>query len=465
MCAPLRGLSALPIDKNTRQANKPLPHIYIWGFFMAIYHLHVSMVKRSTGRSAVAAAAYRAGEKMRNERDGIIHDYTRKKGVSYSEIMLPENAPSEFKSRATLWNAVEKAEKRSDSQTSREFDIALPVEFDKQEQVEIMREYIQDNFVDKGMCADFAIHDECDTNPHAHIMLTTRKVNKNGFGGKNRDWNDKALLETWRKNWADICNERLQAKGLDERIDHRTLEAQGIDREPTIHEGRNLDRIRENQEIIQRNIKPTPEATAKDLHDLKQGYYILDKEICMLKQQAADMRREMQFLRHKAEDIEERAEQIKIMTGRQYEQAANYFKRTYYISPDEAAAGVRLYEDKIKQIQREQELLKGKLTPLVEEHKAFAFEFQRLKLLAEINPEGQKTLDELVRLERENMPQSVKGCLAWAQAERELNAFVEKNFGEILKQVPPKKARAIIGRLECERARETKQVRNFLHNR
>ena len=174
---------------------------------------------------------------MHNEYDGITHDYTRKSGVVHSEIVLPQNAPKEFQYRSTLWNAVEKSEKRKDSQTAREIDIALPIEFDLQEQTELVRDYIKENFVDKGMCADFAIHDKKDGNPHAHIMLTTREVSNNGFEGKNREWNKTEYLEQWREKWADICNERLQSKGVNERIDHRTLEAQGIDREPTIHIG------------------------------------------------------------------------------------------------------------------------------------------------------------------------------------------------------------------------------------
>jgi len=233
---------------------------------MAIYHLHVGIIKRSSGRSAVAAAAYRAadklhsehddithdyspkssavnaaayraGESLKNEHSGAMHDYTYKTGVVHTEIMLPENAPKEYSDRSTLWNAVEKAEKRKDAQTAREIDIALPVELDRSEQITLVREYVKDNFVDVGMCADFAIHDKGDGNPHAHIMLTTREVSAAGFGGKNRDWNKTEYLEQWRKNWADCCNERLQSKELDERIDHRALKAQGIDREPTIHIG------------------------------------------------------------------------------------------------------------------------------------------------------------------------------------------------------------------------------------
>ena len=160
------------------------------------------MVSRSSGRSPVAAAAYRAAEKLRSsvnaaayrsgenlqdKQYGSVHDYRRKRGVVHNEIILPQNAPREYNDRATLWNAVEQSEKRKDAQTARDIDIALPIELDRQEQIELVREYVKENFVQKGMCADFAIHDKADGNPHAHIMLTTREVNAIGFGKKNRE--------------------------------------------------------------------------------------------------------------------------------------------------------------------------------------------------------------------------------------------------------------------------------------
>ena len=148
---------------------------------MAIYHLHVGIISRKSGRSSVAAAAYRAGEKIRNEHDGTMHDYSRKTGVVYSEILLPKNAPPEFEDRAILWNTVEKSEKRCDARTAREVEIALPKDFDLQENIELVREYVKENFVSAGMCADFAIHNNGDSNPHAHILLTTRHVD--GAGG------------------------------------------------------------------------------------------------------------------------------------------------------------------------------------------------------------------------------------------------------------------------------------------
>ncbi|MDR0470364.1 MAG: MobA/MobL family protein [Nitrososphaerota archaeon] len=220
-------------------------------YLTAIYHFRVQIISRGSGRSAVGAAAYRAGEKLKaigaaayrsggelgRDGDVIVHDYSRKGGVAYSEIILPQNAPPEFADRETLWNAVEASEIRKDAQLAREIEAALQKEFALQEQIQLLREYIKENFVDKGMCADFSIHDKRDGNPHAHIMLTTRNVTSDGFGKKNRDWNEAAQLVKWRENWADINNRKFEEKGLEERIDHRTLKAQGIDREPTIHMG------------------------------------------------------------------------------------------------------------------------------------------------------------------------------------------------------------------------------------
>ncbi|MDR0461241.1 MAG: MobA/MobL family protein, partial [Nitrososphaerota archaeon] len=173
------------------------------------------------------AAAYRSGEALGGEGAEIIHDYTRKKGVVHKEILLPDNAPSEYKNRQTLWRAVEARERRHDARLAREIEVALQKEFDLQENIALLREYIKENFVDKGMIADFAVHYARSENPHAHIMLTTRHVTPDGFKGKNRDWDKDAELLRWRENWAEINNRKFAEKGLAERIDHRTLKAQG----------------------------------------------------------------------------------------------------------------------------------------------------------------------------------------------------------------------------------------------
>ncbi len=148
---------------------------------MAIYHFgQMKIISRSTGRSAIASSAYISGEKLYNEYDGLTHDYTRKQGVVFSEIMLPENAKDEWKSREILWNEVEKIEKSKTSQLSRSFEVGLQTEFTLEENIKLIREYVKDNFIDKGMCADICIHDKNDGNPHAHVMLTMRKIDEQG---------------------------------------------------------------------------------------------------------------------------------------------------------------------------------------------------------------------------------------------------------------------------------------------
>ena len=213
----------------------------------------------------MAAAAYRSGEKLVNEWDGLTHDYTRKGGVVHTEIMLPAHAPPEFQDRSTLWNSVEQIEKSSDAQLAREIEVALPVELSKAEQLALVRSFVKDNFVDAGMCADFALHDKGDGNPHAHIMLTIRPIKENGkWGAKCRkvydldgqgqripdgkggwknhredttDWNRRENAEKWRAAWAAYTNRALEAAGRPERIDHRSYKRQGVDKIPTVHMG------------------------------------------------------------------------------------------------------------------------------------------------------------------------------------------------------------------------------------
>ena len=231
----------------------------------AIYHCSIKIIKRSQGRSAVAAAAYRSGQKLKNEWDGITHDYTKKGGVVHSEILLPVHAPPEFSDRSILWNSVEKIEKSRNAQLAREIEIALPVELDRKAQIMLVRAYVRDTFVASGMCADFSIHDKGDGNPHAHIMLTIRPLKESGeWGAKCRkeydldergqriplpgggfkshrvnttDWNDPGKAEVWRAAWADVCNRALEQIGRPERIDHRSYFRQGVQKIPTVHMG------------------------------------------------------------------------------------------------------------------------------------------------------------------------------------------------------------------------------------
>ena len=152
---------------------------------MAIYHLEAKAISRGSGRSAVAAAAYMSCSEIHNEYDGVTHNFTRKRGLVWEQIFLPQNAPPEWKSRSNLWNAVEAAEKSKDSRLARELVVALPIELDKTQWVKLLTEYIQKNFVAEGMCADVAIHDTDGHNPHAHILLTVRPMdNKSRWQNK-----------------------------------------------------------------------------------------------------------------------------------------------------------------------------------------------------------------------------------------------------------------------------------------
>ena len=232
---------------------------------IAIYHCNISIVSRGKGKSAVAAAAYRSGEKLTNEWDGMTHDYTRKGGVVHTEIMLPSHAPPSFSDRSTLWNSVELYEKAGNAQLAREIDAALPIELSREEQIRLVREYCSSQFVSRGMCVDFAIHDTDSGNPHCHIMLTMRPLDERGaWAAKSKKeydldengerirlpsgrykthkvdltgWNDKDNTLLWRKAWADFTNDFLERNGSPERIDHRSNAERGIDEIPTVHMG------------------------------------------------------------------------------------------------------------------------------------------------------------------------------------------------------------------------------------
>ena len=212
---------------------------------MASYHLCCKVISRGQGRSATAAAAYRAAERIYDRRTGLEHDYERKRGVVRSEVLLPRDAPEIYRDRGELWNAVEAAETRSNSRLSREFELALPRELCRDEQFDLARGWAERELVSRGMCADVCMHDRGDGNPHAHIMCTTREAGPDGFGAKNRGWDDKALLVDLRKSWEREQNRALERSYERDRtpeaersyVDCRSYEARGVDREPTRHEG------------------------------------------------------------------------------------------------------------------------------------------------------------------------------------------------------------------------------------
>ena len=277
---------------------------------MAIYHLEAKVVSRGAGRSAVAASAYLSCSRLYNDYDGVQHDYTRKQGLVWQQVFLPEYAPQEWQDREKLWNAVEKVETAKDSRLAREFVVALPIELSRGQQIELLQDFIREQFVSDGMCADAAIHDTDGHNPHAHILLTVRPLDEQGrwqyktekeylcmrngeergftatefrtaqsegwekqypykvgkkkvymtpsaaeaqglvradkhpkstrYGRQNpisARWNSEEQLAEWRKAWADVANHYLERYGHDERIDHRSNAARGLDEQPTIHEG------------------------------------------------------------------------------------------------------------------------------------------------------------------------------------------------------------------------------------
>jgi len=221
---------------------------------MAIYHLRAKIISRSKGQSSLAgaayrsgghsathAAAYRSGERLTDARTGRTFDYGRKQGIIHTEILVPKDAPVWASDRAQLWNTVELTEKRKDAQLAREIELSLPREVSHEQRVELVRSFVKEQFVNRGMIADMAIHcpkaSDGKDQPHAHIMLTLRplKLDGSGFGNKERAWNDHSLLEHWREQWATAVNQALADADSAARIDHRTLKAQGIPRDPLPH--------------------------------------------------------------------------------------------------------------------------------------------------------------------------------------------------------------------------------------
>lgn len=212
---------------------------------MAIYHFSIKPVQRSKGRTATAAAAYRAGCKILDERTGEIHDYTRKGGVESADIVFPAGAPEWVADRAKLWNGAEQAETRKDACVAREFEVALPSELSPSERRRLALDFASSMATEEGCAVDVAIHapgkEGDNRNWHAHILRTTRKVGPDGFGAKldteQSGRKRKDDLEQVRERWAELTNDALARAGRTERVDHRTLAAQGIDREPTVHLG------------------------------------------------------------------------------------------------------------------------------------------------------------------------------------------------------------------------------------
>ena len=223
---------------------------------MATYRLSAQVIKRKEGRTVVAAASYRAAEKLHDERLGQTFDFRRKAGVEHTEILLPKDAPEWMGDREKLWNAVEKAEKRKDSQLAREVQVSLPRELNSDQQISLVRDFVREQMTERGMVADVSIHRDNPDNPHAHILITTREVVADGFGKKLRpasEWNKrKDELLTWRSEWSRHANLALERAGLEMRIDHRSYLDQGIALEPQSKIGRSRDEAaRDGREIVQ----------------------------------------------------------------------------------------------------------------------------------------------------------------------------------------------------------------------
>lgn len=194
---------------------------------MAIFHLDFKIVKRSEGKSSVAKAAYHARCKITDERTGDTYNYSRRTDLHGHFILAPVNAPAQIiKDSSALWNEVERVERQQNGQTARYFDVAIPAELNNDDKKKLVLEYCQKNFVEKGMIADIAFHDLDSDNPHAHVMLTLKTIGPEGFGKKERSWNDRKMSILWRESWATMANSFLAAAGSAERIDHRSLQAQ-----------------------------------------------------------------------------------------------------------------------------------------------------------------------------------------------------------------------------------------------
>ena len=234
---------------------------------MAIYHFSAKVISRAAGSSAVAAAAYRSASRLRDDRLDRHHDFSNKAGVVHSEVLLPDGAPEEWRDREQLWNDVEASELRKDAQLAREVEFAIPREMSQADGIELARDFVQKEFVDRGMVADLNVHWDIGPDglakPHAHVMLGMREVTEEGFGAKVREWNKTELLTHWREAWAEHVNERLAQLDIDARVDHRSLEAQGIDLEPQhkigpaasrmVEQGLSSERLEEHHAIARAN--------------------------------------------------------------------------------------------------------------------------------------------------------------------------------------------------------------------
>lgn len=273
---------------------------------MAIYHLSASVVKRSEGRSAVAASAYRSASRLNDERYGIDHDYTRKRGVVHTEIVAPDDAPEWMRDRSQLWNAVEKVETRKNARLARDITVALPHELTAEQRCNLVRQFAYEQFVSRGMIADIAIHEPHrkgdDRNHHAHLMLTMRELTGDGFHAKKstpeaRRWNERETLEDWRVEWAAIQNREFERLGIVARVDHRSLKAQGIERDPSRHDGPAITNMKRQGHDIEQPAQSVDRIAANDNSaelsaELSAALVKVQKELVKLRSRQRDLEAE-----------------------------------------------------------------------------------------------------------------------------------------------------------------------------
>lgn len=406
---------------------------------MALYHFHVDQVKRSEGRSAVASAAYRAGEKLHNLWDGETHDYTKKGGVVFTEIMLPPNVPEHFSDRSTLWNDLEQFEKRGDAQLAYSFDIAMQNEFTLEENIEFARQFVREQFLSAGMIVDFAFHlpgkDENDIpNPHFHVLVPIRPLNEDGTWGAKQhrvynldengqrikkengqwdfvavpttDWGRPETLQKWRKEWAKFINSKFEEKGLDCRIDHRSYVDQGLDLLPTVHEGPQV------RKMEKRGIRTEKGDLNRWIKKFNQMYRSLQSTITALKEwikeakeilkepeevYLVDLLRDCQDMRNQVASTYQRGKKrAKISNMKRFNEECNYLLRrnistlsefeNYILSLNDqigsSVSSMNEKKEKIKELQQliEQAKVYKELKPIAEELKKEQYRFKKAKV-------------------------------------------------------------------------------------
>jgi hypothetical protein len=321
---------------------------------VAIFHQCVKIISRASGRSAVAAASYRSGDRLRDSVNSQTHDYSRKGGIAHTEILAPEAAPEWASDREKLWNAVEASEKRKDAQLAREVEVALPVELSREKQTELVRGFVKDSFVKEGMIADIAIHDKGDGNPHAHVMLTMRDITPEGFGKKNRDWNDSGLVEKWRDDWESRVNSALALEGIETRVDRRTLEAQGIERTPQIHAGRSPHRAEANERIKRDN--ETARALRRELAEINVRLPAIERDLEAAEQEESREEREYSMARMRWETEKELV--LETVSQREYDRDEEY-EKFHFATFDEYLSVLAKRRAEYETANREREWLKG----------------------------------------------------------------------------------------------------------